>query len=63
MGRPMYKGVAKNGLVTSDLGCVVADLAWALPIIRPLSSGYVKIANWKMTIEILDFPIENCDYP
>jgi hypothetical protein len=28
-------------------------------ILVDLPSGYVKIANWKMAIEIVDLPIEN----
>ena len=27
-----------------------------------LASGDVKIANWKMAMEIADFPIENGDF-
>ena len=28
-----------------------------------IPSGYVKIANWKITIEIMDFPMKDCDFP
>ena len=28
-----------------------------------IPSGYVKIANWKMAIEIVDFPMKNGDFP
>ena len=28
-----------------------------------LPSGYVKIANWKMAIEIVDLPIKHGDFP
>jgi hypothetical protein len=31
---------------------------------RPLFfSGYVKIANWKMAIEIVDLPMTHGDFP
>ena len=36
---------------------ILAHLVWLL-----LPSGYVKIANWKMAIEIVDFPIKNGDF-
>ena len=34
---------------------------WILTIPK-IPSGYVKIANWNMAIEIVDFPIENGDF-
>ena len=49
--------------ISTDLQGLMIWWGWELPAIHPVPSGYVNILLLKMAIEIVDFPIENGDFP